>query len=212
MFGVSRLTVDHDNPNSISARSRARRWDLFVAAFPDIEDRRVLDLGGTPQFWRNSPVRPVHVTTVNLAAAEAGEDWIEHVVANACDFEPAGTFDIAFSNSLIEHVGGHYRRAQLAEVIRRAAPRYWVQTPYRYFPVEPHYVFPLMQFLPVGARTAIAERWHAGPRRVSRAEATEHIEWLDLIGIRQMRNYFPEADIAIERFSGLPKSIVAIAR
>jgi hypothetical protein len=31
-------------------------------------------------------------------------------------------FDLVFSNSLIEHVTGHYRRQQFADVIVRAAP------------------------------------------------------------------------------------------
>ncbi|HEU5267140.1 MAG TPA: hypothetical protein VFU35_10595, partial [Jatrophihabitans sp.] len=121
-----------------------------------------------------------------------------------------GTFDIVFSNSLLEHVGGHERRRRLAELVTASAPRYWVQTPYRYFPVEPHFVVPGMQFLPLGARAAIAERWHAGPRRLARADALTMVEWIELIGIRQLRSYFPQADIEIERLAGLPKSIIAV--
>ncbi len=38
----------------------------------------------------------------------------------------------------------------------------WVQTPYRYFPIEPHWIFPGFQFLPLSARTEISRRWPLG--------------------------------------------------
>ncbi len=56
-------------------------------------------------------------------------------------------FDIAFSNSVIEHVPPELQAAFAAEV-SRVADRYFVQTPNRYFPIEPHYQLPLFQFLP----------------------------------------------------------------
>ena len=65
------------------------------------------------------------------------------------------SYDVVFSNSLLEHVGGHAQRAALAREVRSLAPRHWVQTPYRYFPLEPHWLFPGMQF-PLEAQ---AEFW-----------------------------------------------------
>jgi hypothetical protein len=47
-----------------------------------------------------------------------------------------------------------------------------VQTPYRYFRVELHFVVPAMQFMPLGVRTAVASRWQARPQRRS-AQAAE---------------------------------------
>jgi hypothetical protein len=206
------VLVNPDNPKSVAARMRARRWAMLLAAFPDFEDAKVLDLGGNPRFWRNAPLRPAHVTTVNLASAATDESWLTHVVGDACEVGSLGTFDLVFSNSLIEHVGGHERRSRLAELVNASAPRCWVQTPYRYFPIEPHFVVPGMQFLPIGTRAAIAARWHAGPRRITAEEARTMVEWIELIGIRQLHSYFPQAQIAIERVGGVPKSIIAIAR
>lgn len=212
MGKVRYALVNPDNSKSLSAKLRARRWDMFANAFPDLTDARVLDLGGTPKFWRTTPERPAHVTTVNLAAADSPEPWIDHVTGDACEINDLGDFDIVFSNSLIEHVGGHHKRRQLADVVLRSAPRYWVQTPYRYFPVEPHFVVPAMQFLPTGARATIASRWHAGPWHLPREEALEMVMSIELIGIRQLQGYFPSAEIAVERFGGLPKSIIALSK
>jgi len=69
-----------------------------------------------------------------------------------------------------------------------------------------------MQFMSTNARAAIAQRWHAGPRRISREAATAMVDGIELIGIRQLRGYFPDAEIVIERIAGLPKSIVAARR
>ena len=42
-----------------------------------------------------------------------------------------GKFDLVFSNSVLEHLGGHGRRRQFADVVHESAPEWWVQTPYR---------------------------------------------------------------------------------
>ena len=57
---------------------------------------------------------------------------------------------------MIEHPGGHGRRATFAEQVRSLAPRHWVQTPYRYFPIEPRWLLPLSPAMPWG-RAALAD-------------------------------------------------------
>jgi hypothetical protein len=178
----------------------------------------VLDLGGTPHFWEAAPVRPLHVTTVNLddSIGESEADWLTHHVGDACE-PPADvksqSFDLVVSNSVLEHVGGHYQRRRLAAVIAQAAPSYWVQTPYRYFPVEPHWVFPFLQWLPFDARVKLISRWPFGNRRPSdRMSAIDDVHEIELLGRTQMKSYFPEAEIRFERIAGIPKSMIAIRR
>ena len=208
-----------DSPTSLGAKARIRRWQLFGDLFPDIAQLRVIDLGGTVESWERAPVQPREVVIVNLF--EPGESSAPQripVTGDACRARDAlraagieGGFDLVFSNSLLEHVGGHVNRVALAEEVRALAPRHWVQTPYRYFPVEPHWVFPMMQFLPIPARTAIANSWplvHTRPD--SRADALEAVQWTELVGITEMRSYFPESTIVPERMAGLVKSIVAV--
>jgi hypothetical protein len=176
---------------------------------------RVLDLGGTPAYWQKAPVRPGHVVTLNLVAETTSDTWVDARVGDACS-PPASVlglrpFDLVVSNSLIEHVGGHVQRQRLAEVIATAAPRHWVQTPYRYFPVEPHWMFPGLQFLPFAARVAVTKTWPMGHRYASNdADAVASVHEVDLLGLRQMRSYFPTSTMWIERLAGAPKSIVAV--
>jgi hypothetical protein len=208
-----------DSPTSLGAEARKRRWATFRQRFPTIENLRLLDLGGTVEAWRRAPVRPKHVTVLNLY--EPGEpegDWIVPVTGDACHAaEILATanidvnFDIVFSNSLIEHVGGHAPRSALARQIHELAPRHWVQTPYRYFPLEPHWLFPGMQFLPAATRVKIAAHWplvHTKPANVD--EARHDVLWTDLIGVTEMKDYFPTSTIVRERAFGITKSLVAI--
>jgi len=209
-----------DSSTSFGARARERRWEAFISAFPAVEEMSVVDLGGTVDTWLRAPVRPAQVTVINLFEPGLSDDpRLVPVVGDACDaakaLAQAGCeveYDLAFSNSLIEHIGGHARRQALAEQILALAPHHWVQTPYRYFPIEPHWLFPLMQFLPVVARRAIAYRWPlAHTRPESRAQAETEVLWTELISMTEFRGYFPDSQIKRERFGGLTKSIIAVA-
>ncbi len=208
---IRRKVFDPYTGGVLTVRARARRWEKFLETFPDIGEMTVLDLGGTPNYWANVPVQPGHVTCVNLDPQYTSEvPWIEHVVGDVCE-PPAGEFDLVVSNSLLEHVGGHQPRLRLAEVVRSSAERYWVQTPYRYFPIEPHWLFPGMQWLPYHARVEVSLRWSFSHVQTSTREAAENrVNEIDLVGIDQMRGYFPDATLWYERFAGLVKSIVAI--
>jgi hypothetical protein len=119
-------------------------------------------------------------------------------------------FDIVFSNSLIEHVGGHARRLELARQIHQLAPRHWIQTPYRYFPLEPHWLFPGMQFMPVAARERIAMHWPLHTRPANSDEARDAVLWVELMSMKEVRGYFPTSTILHERILGITKSLIAI--
>lgn len=213
---VHHIVGDPVKQSSLSSRSRAARFRELVRRFPALDRMRVLDLGGTPDFWRAAPVRPSLVTTLNLDDKyDPQETWLNHVVADACELASldscAGDYDLVVSNSLIEHVGGYERRRGFAAVVMAAAPAHWVQTPDRYFPVEPHYVAPGFQFLPVGARAAAVQHWPLGHERVhTRAAALAQVLTIDLISATELRHLFPSSEIWHERFLGLSKSIVAV--
>ncbi len=202
------------SPNSVSGQARQRRWTRFHESFPDITGMRILDLGGTPSFWRGSPQQPSAVTIVNLFSYDDTDPFVTAVQGDACDLPASVTrerYDLVVSNSLIEHVGGHTQRERLAAGIHAAADRHWVQTPYRYFPVEPHWLCPGMQFLPFSARVQVTMRWPLGHYQTKDlAQATEYVHEVDLLGRTQMRSYFPDSELWLERLAGLPKSLVAV--
>jgi hypothetical protein len=208
---VSRL-IDHNRPGSLAHRFRQQRNEEFKRRFPGLADMRVLDLGGTAVSWRTLGLRARGVTLVNLDdSADPEEPWMEIRHADACA-GGFGEYDLVFSNSLLEHLGGHARRRQFADVVRESAPSWWIQTPYRYFPVEPHWVFPGFQFLPFRARVMICQRWNQGytPAIKDAAAAAELVASTELVSAAEMRMYFPDSEIWFERVAGMPKSLVAV--
>ncbi|ASW56439.1 class I SAM-dependent methyltransferase [Plantactinospora sp. KBS50] len=204
-----------DGPHSWAARRRERRRGWLLRCFPDLAEMSVLDLGGRLSSWQRAPVRPKRLHVVNLEPAGGlVPDWAQVDQADACDL-PAhltlGRYDLVFSNSVLEHVGGHERRLRFAETVHALADAHWIQTPYRYFPVEPHWILPGMQFLPVPARVALARRWPLGHTPVRERTDIEHaVLWTELLSQAEMRHYFPRSRLVVERLAGLPKSLIAI--
>ena len=210
------LIADASRPGSLAARARQRRWLAFEAAFPEFADMSVIDLGGTADFWAAVPRRPAHLTVLNPAVgSESLLPWAELVVGDAClppDALTGRSFDLVYSNSTIEHVGGHSRRHLFAGAVRRLGDHQWIQTPYRYFPIEPHFVIPWFQHLPVAARCTIAARWPLMPSQfpTEPTEIREEVMEIELLSIAEMEAYFPEATIEFERVAGMVKSLIAL--
>lgn len=197
-------------------RFRARRADELLRRFPDLRSMRVIDLGGSLTFWENfaSQERPRDLTIMNLGPVRANLSTPTLIQGDACSadtmFEPEA-FDLVVSNSVLEHVGGHHRRQQFANAVEHLATRHRIQTPNLYFPLEPHWLFPGMQFLPFDARVAVARHWHFGHVRAqSHKEAVEEVSACELISRSQLRALFPTSEIWTERVFSLSKSLVAI--
>jgi hypothetical protein len=222
MAGLTRR-VRHrfvEAPGSLGDRARGRRWAALDAAFPDLARMRVIDLGGRADMWLRAPVRPARVHLVNLEKQpDELPGWITAEVRDLIADGPgeaegeAGAYDLAFSNSVIEHVGGFAHREAFARAVRALAPQHWIQTPYRYFPVEPHFLFPGFQFLPLTVRAEVLRRWplvHSRPD--TRQRALEIALSVELLSRTELRVLFPDSEIIAERVAGLPKSLIAVCR
>jgi hypothetical protein len=203
-----------DAPDSWGARRREARARWLAETFPDLANMSIIDLGGRVDTWQQTPVRPKHVHVVNLEP-HSGDlpDWAELDWGDACALPnhiAKRRYDLVFSNSVIEHVGGHERRLRFAESVHKLADAHWVQTPYRFFPIEPHWVAPGMQFLPTSVRATVAHRWPlAHTPAKDRLDATQSVLWTELIDKTQMCHYFPDSTIRAERIFGLTKSLIA---
>ena len=204
-----------DGQGSIGERQRHRRWEWFAKTFTGIEAMSVIDLGGTAEAWRRAPVRPASLHIINLEE-EASEipAWIQVDTGDACNLPAhisSRNYDLVFSNSVIEHVGGHSQRQRFADTVHALAERHWVQTPYRYFPIEPHWLFPGFQFLPLSARAGISRHWPLAHSPASgREESVRQVMSVELLDRTEMAFYFPHSTIGSERILGIAKSLIAI--
>ena len=125
---------------------------------------------------------------------------------------PDKSYDIVFSHSVIEHVGGWEDQKAFAHETSRVEKRYWIQTPNKNFPIEPHFNFPLLQFLPLSIRDWIAVSWpFSFPKRYgqrSSEELKDIVRSIRLLTIGEMRALYPDDELWKERLFGFGKSIV----
>jgi len=191
----------------------------FARNFGITHETRILDVGGTPFNWLLLDVRP-RITIVNMPRArEAFDEHFTSVFADGRALPFADqSFDIVFSNSVIEHVGDRENQRQFAEETTRVGRAYWVQTPNRRFPVEPHLLTPLLHFLPAAWQHRIARKFTvwASIERPSPDRWEFYIEHylrdIRLLDASDMQRLFPGAEIVRERLGGMTKALIAVRR
>jgi SAM-dependent methyltransferase len=190
-----------------------RRFERTFAITPET---LVLDLGGTAMNWDYLTILP-RLVILNTERERRDTEGVSWVAGDGCTLPfPDGAFDIVFSNSVIEHVGSAERQAQFAREIARVGRSFWVQTPNRWFPVEPHLLTPFLHWLPVGLQAWIARRftiwqWVTRPAPDRRDFYIEHfLADIRLLSPSEMRRLFSGARLIRERFLGLTKSLVAV--
>ena len=208
-----RRLADPADPTSASAGFRRRRFQAFVDRLAVRPGDRILDVGGDEALWLETPYRN-GVTVTNIAPAPAGAH-LPYVQADACDLAAAfdtSSFDVVFSNSVVEHVGDFERQRRFAAEVRRVGRRYWVQTPYLHFPIEAHMLFPFFQYLPRSGQRWLGARWKYSHFARGGQDVEDELRRLRLLDRRELRQLFPDGELFSERVLGLTKSLVAYRR
>jgi Methyltransferase domain len=193
---------------------RRKRMLAFQQMFAVSARTRILDVGGTELNWGLLSARP-QVTLLNLGVEERTEGRFHWKPGDARQLPfPDNSFDLCYSNSVIEHVGGREDWEKFASEIRRIAPAYYVQTPNYWFPVETHQVSLFLHWLPRPIERRLVRYFSVWGW--ARRETQENIDkWLaynNLLTKRDMSRLFPDAEITVERFLLLPKSLIAVKR
>ena len=91
------------------------------------------------------------------------------------------------------------------------APRHWIQTAYRYFPIDAYTLFPLQQCLPLHTRAFVTRHWPLGHRHTAdwRESVLDNLR-MESLSATALRAYFPDSEIVRERWCGLTKSLIAM--
>jgi hypothetical protein len=210
-----RTHTDTNNPISLSNQMRAKRFEVFqklAASLP--RPLSIIDIGGTPKFWELcgwANRDDIHITLVNLKNSECKHSNIEIKVGDATNLADYSdqSFDIAFSNSVIEHLFTYENQASMAREVQRVGRAYWVQTPNYWFPIEPHFQILGWQWLPTTVRVAIIRRFTCGRRGPypNPEQARKTVREIRLMTRRELSQLFQDdANIRAEMFCGLVKS------
>ena len=206
-------TADHTNNKSLAFKLRKERFKLFEEFASRFNNPKILDVGGTQSFWSKanfSKEKESHIVLSNLEPTETtSANFISHVgdATNMKEFED-NSFDIIFSNSVIEHVGDFGKQKDMADEIRRLGKAYFVQTPNKYFPIEPHFLFPFFQFLPKLFKIFLIMHFRLGwfKKEPNKQKASKLSSSIRLLSKKELRLLFPEGKISEEKFLFLTKS------
>jgi len=178
-----------------SGRARVRRHDRLFSTTRVADDARIVDVGcGTLGLRALEPGRDITGVDVVERPGYPGP----FVLADAAEGLPFADdeFDLAYCSSVIEHVPVE-RRAAFAAELRRVAKGWFVQTPARSFPIEPHALLPAAHWLP---RRARARYWRLG--------AGGHADEVELLSRRELADLFGPP--VRERLGPLTKSWISI--
>jgi ubiquinone/menaquinone biosynthesis C-methylase UbiE len=208
--------ANNQNPKSLATQLRQKRLDLFYSLLSRLDNPvHILDVGGTEKFWQMAQLpdgREIKITLLNLGKLASSTPNITCVEGDARDMRfPDSQFDVVFSNSVIEHVGSFTDQQKMAKEVKRVGKRYFIQTPNKYFPIEPHFVFPLYQFLPSFIQIWLLQHFNLGwiKKTPNRSEAEKLIKSIRLLSKAEFRMLFPNSNIFEEKFLGLTKSFIA---
>jgi hypothetical protein len=215
-MGVFRSVADSRNAESFAMKLRRKRFALFNALLAPLpRPLSVLDVGGEQVFWERMGIAAdsnLRFVIYNVFKDEVTHPNFTSMAGDARDMKEFADkqFDVVFSNSVIEHVGSYEQQSRMAGEVRRVGKRFFLQTPNRYFPVEPHFLFPFFQFLPVRLRVFLIRHLNItySRKKWTEEEALEIVREIRLLTARELRAMFPGAAIHRERLLGLTKSFM----
>jgi hypothetical protein len=156
----------HRVASRVSLASRERKLALFRELLQPGPETTVVDVGvtdapfgggSTDNFFEALYPWPQRITAVGNTGLDRFRAAFPDVTAVEADgrrlpFDD-GTFDVGFSNAVVEHVaGGRSGQRQFVHELCRVARRVFVTTPNRFFPLEVHTLLPLAHWLPSGPR------------------------------------------------------------
>jgi len=197
---------------------RSKRWQHFLKLFHLTEHTHILDVGGMPHGWQQFVPIPVKVDILNFEPWPEEWEFPERLAfvkgdGRKLQYQDA-QFDIAYSNSVIEHVGSFEDQRNFAEEIRRVGKGVYVQTPNFWFPIEPHFIAFFIHWLPLRLRKVLIPlfSYRGWFHKGDPSNMQKTIDEVRLLTFREMKILFPDCEIYREKILGLTKSFTAYRR
>ena len=197
---------------------RKKRFKLFLRLLKPSGSDVLLDVGGYPWYWTTQPqpVKQIDVLNVHEVSWQSRRfpnHNIRTLLGDGCSLNFSDkSYDIGYSNSVIEHVGSWQRQQEFASELRRVAKALWVQTPAYECPIEPHYMAPFIHYFPKAIRRRLV-RWctlRGWIERPTRGQIDSMVNTTRLLRRSEMLQLFPDCELVTERmFWLIPKSYIA---
>lgn len=179
--------------------------------------KRILDLGGELSFWRSMEFKyedTAAITLLNLKEEEIPKSCSNFMsiagdATNLSQYKDK-SFDLVFSNSVIEHVGDFAMQRKMAQEMMRVGKHCYLQTPNKYFFLEPHFFFPFFQFLPLRIRAFLLKNFRLcfGYRAKEKTykDALACARSIQLLTSKELKQLFPNVPLHKEKWAFMVKS------
>ena len=181
----------------ISHYNRQRKWRTFTEIIRPGPDLRVLDVGfcnqetvETDNFIEKHYPYPRMLTALGTETPTIFRDRYPEV--NCIQYDGTtfpfrnASFDVCWSNAVIEHVGDSAAQLRFLREISRVAQQAFITTPNKFFPIEVHTRTPLLHLLPKPVFDSYL-------RKIGKAWATG--EYMNLLSLGDLRRLLHEAGI-----------------
>lgn len=210
---LKRILQDSKQKESIGNKFRNKRFIYFEKLINKLpKPIHILDVGGTEDFWVNRSYHKkenIKITLLNLKKIITKYSNIKSIIGDATDLSSfkENHFNIVFSNSVIEHLHNFKNQQKMAKEVRRVGVYHFIQTPNKYFIIEPHFLLPLFQFLPKSIQYLLLTKTKLSRgKKWNKEFAREYIQEIRLLSKKEMEFLFPNSKTKTERFLGMSKS------
>ncbi len=198
---------------NMSYKSRTKKFELLKNVFHARPEDLVLDVGASGETFLQYTLEDIYpfpdrivaggYEPREILAARRLYPQARYMLFDGCALPfPDQSFDLVFSNAVIEHILGPGRQEKFAQEIRRVGKSWFVTTPNYWYPFESHHHLPFFQFLP-----------HPVQMQYNRLLGTHipkgTVQELGLLSGRQLHALFPTGRIAKVRVTFWPETLVA---
>ena len=201
----------------IMTHFRRRRLAELLKIYPNLKDYSILDVGGRPFIWNllkdEYGVVPKQLILLNTPSEEkipVSPDYTVKIADGRQLPYADKSFDLVFSNSVIEHVGEAEQMAQFASECDRVGKGLYVQTPNRWFPLEAHFGAAFIHWLPRNWYQKLSflslRYFLAVNDPAEQAYFKQEFDSTRLLSFKQFQDLFPNKKIVAEKALGLTKS------
>ena len=191
-------------------KSREQKHRLFLQLLRPTPQMRILNVGasgthiGLPEQLESFYEPRSQIIGGGLSFADV-QDYrhsfpgVQALVFDGCALPFADkSFDIVYSNAVLEHLPGNNFVERFAAEVQRVGKGWFVTTPNFWYPVEPHYHLPFVQLLPGATQRSLVKHLGKTP-----------YEHLHLLTARQLRRLFPAGEVVSSRITFYPETLIA---
>lgn len=206
----------------LSKLSRDKKNDLFFRIIEPNQETRILDIGAevagcnySEQLidiypWKDK-ITAINISHHQIQAIKKKYPQVKAEVADALALPyPDKSFDVVYSNAVIEHVGGVEEQKKFASEVMRVAKRYFVTTPNRWYPFEFHLRLPLVTWLPGNTYLKAGSVVRFNHVQKKYMWFTGEVTGLELLSKRKIIQCFPDAIIVKSQITFMSETLIAV--